>query len=420
MTTENTAALGATVQAESIVLLRLPNDEVRAVKVEAESTVSIGRFGSFLADELIGQPYGLTYEISNKRLIVIPAKSFQEVDDTDATNELISDGQAAQPLTYEEIQALKESGAHASDIIKRQIEQHANYALKTEFSKEKYKKRKEAKYSKTFTTVQSTLFNVCEYWFKKDHDRIRDLRPDSLAQIVNMASIRPGGRYIVVDDASGMLVCAVLERLGGKGRLFTICDTESPPAYPVMNTMNFRLDDQSSVLVSLNWATADEDYTPLSFTAPDTPEGEAVTDRQRSRINKRKVVVQALVDAREELFAGEFEGLIIASQYEPYSIVEKLSPYLAGSAPIVIHSPYPEVLVETQNKMRMLSKYLAPTLTEAWLRQYQILPGRTHPFMNMSGSGGYILSAIFVYVMRSVVYICVHQVDSPIQLFAQL
>ena len=31
------------------------------------------------------------------------------------------------------------------DIIKKQIEQHANYSLKTEYSKEKYKKRKEDK-----------------------------------------------------------------------------------------------------------------------------------------------------------------------------------------------------------------------------------------------------------------------------------
>jgi len=35
---------------------------------------------------------------------------------------------------------------HWQDIIKKQIEQHANYSLKTEYSKEKYKKRKEEKW----------------------------------------------------------------------------------------------------------------------------------------------------------------------------------------------------------------------------------------------------------------------------------
>ena len=85
------------------------------------------------------------------------------IEDTDATNEYINDGNVVQPLTALEIEALKKSGIHASvrpypygrtnceahpmqEIIKRQIEQHANYQLKTEYSKEKYKKRKEAKY----------------------------------------------------------------------------------------------------------------------------------------------------------------------------------------------------------------------------------------------------------------------------------
>ena len=36
-------------------------------------------------------------------------------------------------------------------------------------------------------------------------------------------------------------------------------------------------------------------------------------------------------------------SLIVASAYEPWSILEKLYPYLAGSAPIVFHSPYHQV-----------------------------------------------------------------------------
>lgn len=120
------------------------------------------------------------------------------------------------------------------EIINKQIEQHANFALKTEYSKAKYKKRKEMKYatflssplrvplkgwprySKMFTVIEPTMHNVCDYWFNKDQNRIRDIRPDTLAQMLNLASVRPGGKYIVVDDASGVVVSAVLDRLGGK------------------------------------------------------------------------------------------------------------------------------------------------------------------------------------------------------------
>ena len=38
-----------------------------------------------------------------------------------------------------------------------------------------------------------------------------------------------------------------------------------------------------------------------------------------------------------------FESLIISSEYDPYSIIERLSPYLEGSASIVVHSPSAQV-----------------------------------------------------------------------------
>jgi tRNA (adenine-N(1)-)-methyltransferase non-catalytic subunit len=104
--------------------------------------------------------------------------------------------------------------------------------------------------------------------------------------MMNLGNARPGGRYIAVDEASGMLVSALLERLGGQflisctappgfsetnktrsgyGRLITICDVDSPPAYPVMTQMNFPKELTADILTSLNWATADEAHTPRAF-----------------------------------------------------------------------------------------------------------------------------------------------------------
>lgn len=380
------------IQSGDMVLVRLPNGDVRSIKPERDSTVVIGKFGSFFANELIDEQYGLTFEILGKHLKVVPPRTLQEVEDTDATNELINDGEFVQPLTLEEIQALKQSGVHASDIIKRQIEQHANYSLKTEYSKEKYKKRKEAKYSKSFTTIEPTLFNVCEYWFIKDQNRIRDIRIDSLSQILNLANIRPGGKYLAIDDASGIVVSGILERLGGEGKLITICDTDSPPAYPVMSQMNFKT-GITTVLASLNWATCQKDYTPV-LPPSELPSDQIRSERQKSRLNKRKAALDFLNKTRDDLFAGGFDGLIVASEYEPHSIIEKMAPYLAGSASIVVHTPHVQVAADLQTRLRNLPQYLCPTVTESWLRRYQVLPGRTHPTMAMSGSGGFIMHAI--------------------------
>jgi tRNA (adenine58-N1)-methyltransferase non-catalytic subunit len=42
------------------------------------------------------------------------------------------------------------------------------------------------------------------------------MRIDTLSQMMNLGNVRPGGRYIAVDEASGMVVSALLERLGGR------------------------------------------------------------------------------------------------------------------------------------------------------------------------------------------------------------
>lgn len=36
-------------------------------------------------------------------------------------------------------------------------------------------------------------------------------------------------------------------------------------------------------------------------------------------------------------------SLVVASQYEPFEILQRLSPYLGGSASIVVYSPYVQV-----------------------------------------------------------------------------
>ncbi|KAF5388511.1 hypothetical protein D9757_004710 [Collybiopsis confluens] len=384
------------IQSGHNVLVKQPNGDVRSIKIDRDSTVAVGRLGSFHANELIGQPYGFSYEMIEKKLKILPVRTLDEVEDTDATNELINDGGFVQPLTIDEIHALKQAGVHASEIIKKQIEQHANYSLKTEYSKDKYRKRKEAKYSKSFTTIEPTIHNVCDYWFNKDQNRIRDIRPDTLSQMLTMGNIQPGGRYLVVDDASGLVVAAILQRLEGSGTLIAICDTDSPPAYPVVANMNFPPAMVQLVLKTLNWATSEQSYIPIHAPS-DVTEDEIRSDRQKARLKKRKFVHDILENTREELFSGEFEALIVASQYEPSGIVDRLAPYLAGSASIVVQSPHAQPVIDLQNKLRNTPGFLGASLTEGWLRRYQVLPGRTHPTMNTPGSGGYILHVIKVY-----------------------
>ena len=85
------------IQSGDLVLFRLPKGDFKSVKVEKNACVSpeytiinstqrsyhsnviVGKFGSFPANELIGQTYGLTYEIVDKKLKYLPPRSLDEV-----------------------------------------------------------------------------------------------------------------------------------------------------------------------------------------------------------------------------------------------------------------------------------------------------------------------------------------------------
>jgi len=72
-------------------------------------------------------------------------------EETGATNELIDDNPdlvtstQSLLLSSEEIAELRNQGFTAEDIIQMQMERHDRFGLKTEFSKDKWKKRKEKK-----------------------------------------------------------------------------------------------------------------------------------------------------------------------------------------------------------------------------------------------------------------------------------
>lgn len=108
------------------------------------------------------------------------------------------------------------------------------------------------------------------------------------------------------------------------------------------------------------------------------------------------------------------DGLIVVSK-KPDTIAKELVKLVAPSGNFAIYSPYLEVVYkevlnafyitfiffskpmsETYAQLRDADYAINLKLVEAWLRNYQVLPHRTHPEVMMSGTGGYILSGIRV------------------------
>ncbi|BGP23270.1 eukaryotic translation initiation factor 3 62 kDa subunit [Rhodotorula toruloides] len=392
------------------VLLKLPSGIIKPVRVQPNVTISLGKYGSFKGHELVGRPYGHTYEISEDGKLSTVQVTLHEIEETEANNEFITSS-GAQALSFVDIKALKDRGLSGREIIQKQIEEHKTYELKTEYSKEKYMKKKEAKYLQMFTPLEPTVHQIAQYHFEKQASKTRELRPDTLANMLAMVNVRPGSRLLVIEDIGGLLVAAALERMGGEGRICVINDADSPPDLHLLEHFNFSPSDLAPI-TSIHWAATDESWSP-----PDLPLELAELDKEKEReaeaakgmgkegsapkrntrelhkLRKRKATFEKVQEARDEYFRG---GVLIASEYDPLSVIERLLPSIGGSAPIVIYSQNVQLLFAANLVLRNHPAIISPTITEPFLRQYQVLPGRTHPEMQGMSHGGYILSMIRV------------------------
>ena len=167
---------------------------------------------------------------------------------------------------------------------------------------------------------------------------------------------------MIIEDVHGLVVSAAVDRMGGqfgsshppavvvtinlttgKGQILVINDADSPPDLHLMDNFNFS-PLQTSIIASIHWAATQATYTPPDLPLEieeNTPKAKNV--REQAKVKRRKELYDKSREAREAYLIGDFDAVIIACQYEPYSILERITPSLAGSAAIVIHSPYLQV-----------------------------------------------------------------------------
>jgi len=127
---------------------------------------------------------------------------------------------------------------------------NANIDKKTTFSRAKLQKRKEVKYSRILTPVEPTSRAVCEYYFEQKPMNTRYMRMDTLAQMLTLGNVGPGWKGIVVDECGGLLLGAVMERMGGVGQVLAI-HVGDQVQQSILNLMN---DVQGGVeLLNLPW-----------------------------------------------------------------------------------------------------------------------------------------------------------------------
>ncbi|KAK2813922.1 hypothetical protein FQN50_000323 [Emmonsiellopsis sp. PD_5] len=236
---------------------------VRVLTTSIHRVISLGKYGSFQANQIIGRPYHLTFEIldqpsevDNHALRIVSAAELHtesliadgsipgEADDGEVareeedagntpmrTNQDTLDDNSSQRMTMDEIEALKKGTTGAGrEIINKLLESHSAIDKKTEFSLAKYTLRKRKKYLKRFSVLPLDV-PLLAHWMleQKDAAKIMELRDESIGLIGCWANVHnggdafmnrdspelhPAGRWLVVDDTGGLVVAAMAERMG--------------------------------------------------------------------------------------------------------------------------------------------------------------------------------------------------------------
>lgn len=141
----------------------------------------------------------------------------------------VIDESARQTLTWHEIEELKKEGASAGkELITKLLLSHTGLDQKTGYSLAKYKLLKTKKYIRRFSVLPLDV-PLLAHWLLEDKDaaKIMEMRNETIALVGCWANVHhaapvslprdelaPNGRWLVVDDTSGLLTASLAERMG--------------------------------------------------------------------------------------------------------------------------------------------------------------------------------------------------------------
>lgn len=241
-----------------------------------DRTISLGKYGIFPANLIIGRPYHFNFELVDKlpdesfsRLRVVPTTElyaevfadeaapgcstpaggaddtviaatdgveFSLVDDNGnviaRSNREIIDDNARQTLTQDEIEELKREGNNAGkDVIAKLLLSHTALDQKTSFSLAKYKLLKSKKYMRRFQVLPIDVANFAQWQLEeRDSSKIMDLRAEMLGLVGCWGNVHFGGDKLLLEDPkattdNGEDACVPLQEDLLRGRWLVVDDT---------------------------------------------------------------------------------------------------------------------------------------------------------------------------------------------------
>jgi len=354
-------------------------------------------------------------------------------------NRHIVDDNTSQALTLRDLQDLRDAGTDGSVIVDKLIGHSSTFQSKSDFSKVKYVVKKQIKYQPRCRLVRCTASTICESMYVREPKRLMNVRDDTLAQILSYSNVSAGCQALIFETCLGIVTGAVAHRMGGYGRILSVYEGQQPSYDDVLRRFNLSFEENYSIKwihagdVFQNDDAVDEPGTtngnshiskeggketevdveklereamsewpcPLqdhtrAYIKRDMPSSEERFEflLKRSSRFARKLTRHTPCEAKHWLKSRQCDSLIIVTKYDPLRTLLQMFPYLAPSCPFVLYSEFIEPLTECFLRLQSQNLAINLRLSDTWTREYQVLPGRTHPNMNMSQSGGFILTGI--------------------------
>ncbi|KAL0967720.1 hypothetical protein UPYG_G00256030 [Umbra pygmaea] len=399
----------------------------------------------FILDNAVGELYGTTFEVVTGTLQPRKPKHIEssaDAKEAGTDNRHILDDGKSQKLTRDDIETLKEQGLKGQEIVQQLIENSTTFRDKTEFAQEKYIKKKKKKYENSVMVLRPSCRILAMMYHGREPGKICHLRYDTLALMLTLGNIHAGSKVLVFETCAGLVLGAVMERMGGYGSVvqmypgggpvragvesfgfpshfhetlhdFPIChvnallagtlDTEAKDVNPVAGQANGDVSEAPAPEKAEGKEgspNAEEESMETNTSTASPGEREERDKLREIRGQEKKVKMEEkrkkLAAAAALLQGRNADGLVIASRFHPCPVVLGLIKFLAPSRPFVVYSQYKEPLIECYTKLREQGGAVGLRLTDSWIRHYQVLPNRTHPMLLMSGGGGYLLSGTTV------------------------
>ncbi|XP_037038011.1 tRNA (adenine(58)-N(1))-methyltransferase non-catalytic subunit TRM6 [Bradysia coprophila] len=358
-------------------------------------------------------------------------------------NRNITDDGSSQSLTPDEIQKLRDECSSSSEIVSQIVENSKTFASKTEYSQEKYLKKKEKKYFEFVQIKRPNIRTIADIMYRQSADKIYGIRMDQLSQLLSYSGVCGVGNYLLYESGTnGLVPAALLNSIGS--------DTEAKlvhmhpgnvPQRQALLALNLK-QEQLSRCVSVNLYSVLRQYyqgtEPVvtetilesgkhKLNSDDIDEingaqpakllkldGEAngrddnkangdddKVNENSPEINKKPAAAnkeQWMIDNERAcvILKDQVDALVICAKEHPSTILKSLLPFVKPSRPIVIYNTSREILAELYMEMKSSYSVTNLKITSNWMRSYQILPNRTHPEINMTGNSGFLLTGYTV------------------------